>query len=113
MLSVAACAAMTGCSDNNDFGEAPRLFRPVASATVNSNNLEVSWDKISGASQYELKLWAITGTDEAGNDIIDILQTASTDADSYTFSNSEYQQLHLLLRSYGNDRKCQHASLPL
>ncbi len=100
MLSVAACAAMTGCSDNNDLGEAPRLFRPVASATVNSNNLEVSWDKISGASQYELKLWAITGTDEAGNDIIDILQTASTDADSYTFSNLEWDQ------KYGVSIKC-------
>lgn len=100
MLSVAACAAMTGCSDNNDLGDAPRLFRPVASATVNRNNLEVSWDKISGASQYELKLWAVTGTDEAGNNIVDTLQTATTDADSYTFSNLEWDE------KYGVSIKC-------
>ena len=91
---------MTSCSDDDNLGDAPRLFRPIASSTVNSNNLEVTWDKIQGATSYELKLYKIVGTTEDGTGIGKVIQVATTEEDSYTFADLTWDE------QYGVEIKC-------
>lgn len=105
-MCFAALVGMTlvGCSDDNDLGNAPRLFRPIASADVSSNKLTVTWDKISGATGYELQLGLVTATDEKGNNTLNILQTVTTENDTYTFENLDWDQKYAVrIKCLGNN----------
>lgn len=92
---------MVSCSDDDNLGDAPRLFRPVASSTVNSNTLKVEWDKIQGAKSYELKLMQLTGeTNEDGVALAKAVRTVTTEDDNYTFENLDWDE------KYGVAIKC-------
>ena len=41
------------CNDD-ELAEAPRLFRPVASMIASQNNIILSWDLISDATNYDI-----------------------------------------------------------
>ena len=100
LFAVTVGSFMTSCSDDDNLGDAPRLFRPIASATVNSNNMEVTWDKIQGATSYELQLGVVTSTDEDGVDQVKVIKTVTTEDDNYTFTNLDWDQ------KYGVRIKC-------
>ena len=91
---------MVSCSDDDNLGDAPRLFRPIASATVNSNTLQVTWDKIQGATSYELKLMQIVGTNDEGENIAKAIRTITTENDNYTFDDLAWDE------KYGVEIKC-------
>lgn len=92
--------SMTSCSDDDNLGDAPRLFRPIASATVNSNTLQVEWDKIQGATSYELELGIVTSTDDDGTNHLKVIKTVTTDKDNYTFDDLGWDE------KYGVRIKC-------
>ncbi|BAV07456.1 protein of unknown function [Filimonas lacunae] len=56
-IAMVAGVMITACKKHDDV-EAPRLFRPVSAGVLSadSNTIEVGWQKIGGAVQYELQL---------------------------------------------------------
>lgn len=66
LLAATTTGFLSSCSDNDNKGDAPRLFRPIASLETNNNTITATWDNISGATSYNLTLYKVTGTDEAG-----------------------------------------------
>lgn len=100
LFAAAIGTTMVSCSDDDNLGDAPRLFRPIASATVNSNTLEVSWDKIQGAKSYELKLMQIVGTNDEGENLAKAIRTITTEDDNYTFKDLDWDE------KYGVEIKC-------
>ena len=66
---------MSSCDDDLKDGDAPRLFRPVASLETNNNSIIASWDNIAGATSYTLELYKVTGTNDAGDNIYGMKNT--------------------------------------
>ena len=70
LLAATTTGFLSSCSDKATDSQAPRLFRPVASLVTSNNSVTASWDNISGATQYNLTLYRVTGQDEAGEKIM-------------------------------------------
>lgn len=100
LFAATVGTTMVSCSDDDNLGDAPRLFRPVASAEVNTNTLKVTWDKIQGAKSYELKLMQIVGTNDAGENLARAIRTITTEDDNYTFTDLAWDE------KYGVEIKC-------
>lgn len=101
LLTATVGSLATSCSDDDNLGDAPRLFRPIASSTVNSNTLKVEWDKIQGATSYELKLMQLTGkTNDEGVELAKEVRTITTEDDTYTFDDLDWDE------KYGVEIKC-------
>lgn len=100
LLAATVGSMMTSCSDDDNLGDAPRLFRPIASATVNTNTLQVEWDKIQGATSYELELGVVTSTDEDGTNHLKVIKKVTTENDNYTFDDLDWDE------KYGVRIKC-------
>lgn len=100
LFAATVGSMMTSCSDDDNLGDAPRLFRPIASATVNTNTLQVEWDKIQGATSYELELGVVTSTDEDGTNHLKVIKTVTTEDDNYTFDDLDWDE------KYGVRIKC-------
>lgn len=92
LFGLLTAGMMSSCSDDPTDGNAPRLFRPVASLETNNNSVIATWDNISGASQYTLNLFKVTGTDEAGNNTYDLYRTITCTSSPYTFSDLEWDE---------------------
>lgn len=109
LFAAAVGATMVSCSDDDNLGEAPRLFRPIASSDASSNNLVVTWDKITGATSYTLDLYRVTGTDENGDDIKEKIQTVTTTADTYTFENLEWDEKYAVsIKATGETKESEY-----
>lgn len=96
LLAVTTLGSMSSCSDDDDFGNAPRLFRPVASLETNKNTITATWDNIKGATRYDLKLFRVTGTDEAGENIYEECAEASCESSPYTFNDLAWDEKYRL-----------------
>ncbi|MBR4388405.1 MAG: DUF4957 domain-containing protein [Prevotella sp.] len=83
---------MSSCDDDLKDGDAPRLFRPVASLETNNNSIIASWDNIAGATSYTLELYKVTGTDEAGENIYELYKTVTCESSPYTFDDLEWDE---------------------
>ena len=70
LLAGAVSYTFTACSDDETLGDAPRMFRPVATLTVEQNNIVVDWENIKGATNYDLELYKVIGTDETTGESI-------------------------------------------
>lgn len=92
LLALSTVGMTSSCSDDEDLGEAPRLFRPVASLEAQNNSVLVTWDNIKGATEYTVKLYKITGTAEDGTDIGTLYREASCESSPYTFSDLEWDE---------------------
>lgn len=92
LLAVTTLGSMSSCSDDDDFGNAPRLFRPVASLETNKNTITATWDNIKGATKYDLKLFRVTGTDEAGENVYEECAEASCESSPYTFNDLAWDE---------------------
>lgn len=92
LLALSTVGMTSSCSDDEDLGEAPRLFRPVASLEAQNNSVVVTWDNIKGATEYTVKLYKITGTAEDGTDIGTLYREASCESSPYTFSDLEWDE---------------------
>lgn len=96
LLAVTTLGSMSSCSDDDDFGNAPRLFRPVASLETNKNTITATWDNIKGATKYDLKLFRVTGTDEAGENVYEECAEASCESSPYTFNDLAWDEKYRL-----------------
>ncbi len=55
--SLLCMAGFTSCDDDDDLGQAPRLFSPIVNeTTIRSNSIEVHWERYAGTQTYELTL---------------------------------------------------------
>lgn len=92
LFGLLLTGVMSSCDDDLKDGNAPRLFRPVASLETNNNSIITTWDNISGATSYTLKLFKVTGTDEAGNNIYELYKTVTCESSPYTFDDLEWDE---------------------
>lgn len=91
LLAVTTLGGMSSCSDDDSL-TAPRLFRPVASLETNKNTITATWDNIKGATNYDLKLFRVSGTDEAGENIYEECAVASCESSPYTFNDLAWDE---------------------
>lgn len=92
LFGLLTAGMMSSCSDDPTDGDAPRLFRPVASLETNNNSVIATWDNIAGATQYTLNLFKVTGTDEAGNNTYALYKTATCEKSPFTFDDLEWDE---------------------
>lgn len=92
LLAATTTGFLSSCSDNDSDQQAPRLFRPVASLVASNNTIIATWDNISGATQYDLILYRVTGTDDAGENIYEAVKTASCESSPYTFEDLAWDE---------------------
>jgi hypothetical protein len=105
-FSATLCmAALVSCSDDETDGNAPRLFRPVATLEVSSNNIITTWENIKEATSYELSLYRVTGTDEADNNTYELVQTAVTNSSPYTWKNLNWDEKYKVVIKCANASK--------
>lgn len=104
-ITASLClTALVSCSDDKTDGDAPRLFRPVATLEVSGNNVITTWENIKEATNYELTLYRVTGTDEADNNIYEPVQTVTTNSSPYTWENLNWDEKYKVVI------KCTNAS---
>ena len=105
-LLVATTLGMaTSCKDDNDDNVTSRLFRPIANASANGNDLLVTWKSISGTTEYILELNQVVSTDENGNSSYKLVQEARTAGTSYTFSNLAWDEKYMVKIKGTSDTK--------
>lgn len=92
MLLAVTTGILSSCSDDDNLGQAPRLFRPVASLVTSNNTITASWDNIAGATQYNLTLYRVSGINEAGENIYEQVSTASCETSPYTFEDLAWDE---------------------
>lgn len=105
LLMASTSLAFIGCSDDDNLGEAPRLFRPVASLDAQKNNLVVTWSKIPGATEYSLTLFKAVDMQPDGTYSAVKYKEATTSDVSYTFDNLEWDEKYGITISCKNDTK--------
>lgn len=95
-LALTASYTFTACSDDDSFGESPRLFRPVTSLEVKNNNLVATWENIKEATDYILELYRVTGTDDQDNNTYELLSEASCQSSPYTFEGLDWDEKYMV-----------------
>ncbi|WP_300727009.1 hypothetical protein [uncultured Bacteroides sp.] len=99
LLACATGYTFTSCSDDDSFGEAPRMFRPVASLQVSNNSIVVDWENIKGATSYTLDLYRVNGTDPVtGESTYDAepYATGTCESAPYTFSDLNWDEKYMV-----------------
>lgn len=92
LLAATTTGFLSSCSDKATDSQAPRLFRPVASLVTSNNTVTASWDNISGATQYNLTLYRVTGQDETGENIYEAVTSGSCESSPYTFEDLAWDE---------------------
>lgn len=105
LLAATTLGAMSSCSDDDNLGEAPRLFRPVASLETNSNTIKVTWDNINGATEYQLKLYRVASIDANGDNVYEQVTTATCASSPYTFTDLAWDEKYHVAISCKNAAK--------
>lgn len=103
LLAATTSGFMSSCSDDDSLGDAPRLFRPVASLETNRNTITATWDNIKGATRYDLKLFRVTGTDEAGENLYEECAAVSCESSPYTFDDLAWDEKYKVEISCSGD----------
>lgn len=105
-LAMLASYTFSACSDDDALGEAPRLFRPVASIESQSNKVVVTWDNIKGATNYDLELYRVTGTDNTtGESTYELYTSASCSSTPYTFEDLNWDEKYMVRIKCNSDTK--------
>jgi len=105
LLATLTIGGMSSCSDDDNLGEAPRLFRPVASLETNNNTIKCMWDNINGATAYKLTLYRVAATDEIGENTYEELTTVTCEGSPYTFTDLAWDEKYHVGISCSNDSK--------
>ena len=75
------------------------MFRPVAALTVEQNRITVDWENIKGATNYDLELYKVVGTDETTGESIyeeTPCATGTCTESPYTFSNLDWDERYIV-----------------
>ncbi|MBR5687936.1 MAG: DUF4957 domain-containing protein [Prevotella sp.] len=105
LLCLLVTGVMSSCDDDLTDKDAPRLFRPVASLETNNNSIIASWDNIADATSYTLKLFKVTGTDDAGNNTYELYETVTCESSPYTFTDLEWDEKYKVIISCSGGTK--------
>ena len=105
LLVALTMGGMSSCSDDDNLGEAPRLFRPVASLETSNNTIKATWDNISGATAYQLTLYRVATTNEAGENTYEEVTTVTCEGSPYTFTDLAWDEKYHVAISCNNDKK--------
>lgn len=102
LLTTIAAGSLSSCKDDDNLGDAPRMFRPVASLETSNNTIKVSWDNISGATEYNMTLYRLIGVDENDVSLYEIVKTATCDKSPYTFTDLAWdEKYHVVISCKG------------
>ena len=96
LLAATTTGFLGSCSDNDNKGDAPRLFRPIASLETSNNTIKATWDNISGATSYQLTLYRVAGTDEAGENEYEPVTTVTCESSPYTFTDLAWDEKYMV-----------------
>lgn len=97
LLALSSSSLFTACDDDDALGEAPRLFRPVATLESQNNDIVVTWENIKGASSYELELYRVTDTDAVtGENTYELYTQANCESSPYTFENLNWDEKYMV-----------------
>lgn len=96
LLAFMASSTFISCNDDDFENDAPRLFRPVASLEVQNNNIVTTWKNIKGATEYQLQLYRVTSTDDAGNNVYELYTEASCQGSPYTFEGLNWDEKYMV-----------------
>lgn len=96
--------SIISCNDD-ELGEAPRLFRPVASIIASQNNIIISWDLISEANSYDIEIFKLEGDATGIVDGQTPYATATVEKSPYTLSNAEWDARYMArIKSYNSSK---------
>lgn len=96
LLAFTASSTFIGCDDDDFTNDAPRLFRPVASLEVQNNNIITTWENIKGATEYQLQLYRVIDTDDAGQNTYELYTEASCERSPYTFEGLNWDEKYMV-----------------
>lgn len=96
LLAFTASSTFIGCDDDDFTGEAPRLFRPVTSLEVQNNNIITTWENIKGATEYQLQLFRVASTDDAGENVYELYTEATCASSPYTFEGLNWDEKYMV-----------------
>lgn len=115
LLVAGSLTVFTACEDDNNLGEAPRLFSPVVSVSANANSLECTWQGIKGAKSYKLSLEReLPSTDESGTVLSETIRTVEITVDEtgltpfspYTFEDLDWDERYrVAIQAFGADKQ--------
>lgn len=115
LLMAGSLTVFTACDDDNNLGEAPRLFSPVVTASANANSLVCTWQGIKGATSYVLTLQrALPNPNEDGSVAVVDVETVTVNVDPsglemfspYTFENLEWDERYrVAIKAVGTDKE--------
>ncbi len=108
LLTCMVGYTFTACKDDEALGEAPRIFRPVATLEVQQNKIVVDWENIKEATSYELELYRVIGTDEVTGESIyeeTPVKTGTCTSAPYTFDDLSWDEKYIVKIKGVNDNK--------
>ena len=106
LLAFTASSTFISCDDDDFTNNAPRLFRPVASLEVQNNNIITTWENIKGATEYQLQLYRVASTDDAGNNIYELYTEASCERSPYTFEGLNWDEKYMVkIKCIGSNKR--------
>ncbi len=115
LLVAGSLTVFTACEDDNNLGEAPRLFSPVVNVTTNANAIECKWNGIQGATSYILTLQReLTTTDDSGAALAEDVRKVTVDVDPtgvshfspYTFEDLDWDERYrVAIQAVGTDKE--------
>ena len=71
--------------------------------------MKVEWDKIQGATSYELELGLVTSTDEDGTNHLKVIKKATTEDDTYTFDDLGWDEKYgVRIKCIGNNKESEY-----
>ena len=114
-LLMAGTAVTLSSCDDKDHPEAPRLFSPVVTTSVNANSLVCTWQGIKEAVSYELTLQrALPNPAEDGSIVyedvrvvkIEVDPTGTTPYSPYTFENLDWDERYRVnIKAIGTNKE--------
>ena len=96
------------CNDD-ELAEAPRLFRPVASMIASQNNIILSWDLISDATNYDIEIYKLEGDATTITEGQTPYATATVETSPYTLNNAEWDARYMArIKSYNSSKSSKY-----
>lgn len=100
--------SIISCNDD-ELGEAPRLFRPVASIIASQNDIIVSWDLISEATSYDIEIYKLEGDATAIVEGQTPYATTTVETSPYTLDNAEWDARYMArIKSYNSSKSSEY-----
>ncbi|MCD8030694.1 MAG: hypothetical protein LUF85_07720 [Bacteroides sp.] len=105
-VSLLLVVGFTSCSDDDNLGDAPRLFRPIAKLTQDGtrNNLKATWTRLGGATGYQYELYQLVTDSTVITDGLQPIDSDIIDNTEIMFEGLSWDERYILkVRSVGSN----------